>query len=393
MVSGKRDLKGKASMRRVSIAPDDNDSPPPSPSPGPSTFSRRSAQGSPATSHISSSSQSRSRPECSCNHTAASSSSTSAPAPAPAPAATTSAQIPASRVGALPNLFSQPYVNYWGLSGHPQVAYGVPFAPTVNPFGTGAQQPPSGSARVNPPDELGPPPPPPPPPAIPPVINPLGVHFQPQVPSTENGPMIHHYVPRQDPVGVGSGTLYTGHQTSGSMVNGVVMPIQGLAPSIAQVTAPINPIVVQQPGVAQVTTPMHPIVVQQPVGHSETMLNQDMQDGPKLILLGPVQAVQMNGTPPQIVGLPVHPPVHVEPALGIGLTPSETMAQNIRMAQNNKAYEPQDFKPADPDPYRLYWFRELNGHWAVFPRRQIDRLDARWYRTDDGVFYAVRLSE
>lgn len=113
-----------------------------------------------------------------------------------------------------------------------------------------------------------------------------------------------------------------------------------------------------------------------------------MQDGPKLIL-----SVQVNGNLPQIAGVPAHPPVHVESALGVGLTPNETMAQNIRMAQNNKAYEPQDFKPADPDPYRLYWFRELNGHWALFPRRQIDRLDARWYRTDDGIFYAVRISE
>ncbi|AEO57773.1 hypothetical protein MYCTH_2118259 [Thermothelomyces thermophilus ATCC 42464] len=378
MVSGKRDLKGKAPTRRVSIAPEEDDSSPPSPSPGPSTFSRKSAQGSSATSHVSFASQSRSHPECNCNHTATSSSSTSAPAsvPASAPATTTAAQIPASCFSVLPNPVSQPYASYWGLAGHTQATYGVPFAATVNPFGTGLQQPPSAPARVNPPDELGPPPRPPPPPAIPPVINPLGVHFQPQVPSTEMGPMIHRYVPRQDPVGAAPGMLYTGQQMAGSMVNGVVTPMQGLPPGVVQTTAPINPVIVQQPGVAQVM-----------------IQNHAMRGGPKLILPGPIQAVQVNGNPPQIAGLQAHPPVHVEPALGVGLTPTETMAQNIRIAQNNKGYEPQDFKPADPDPYRMYWFRELNGHWAVFPRRQIDRLDARWYRTDDGVFYAVRLSE
>ncbi|KAK4115365.1 hypothetical protein N656DRAFT_704498 [Canariomyces notabilis] len=94
-----------------------------------------------------------------------------------------------------------------------------------------------------------------------------------------------------------------------------------------------------------------------------------------------------------VPGLPVQPPVHVEPALGVGLTPSETVAQNVRIAQNNRCNEPQDFVPADPDPHRLYWLRELNGHWAIFSRRQIDRLNARWYRTDQGAFYAVRLSD
>jgi hypothetical protein len=149
-----------------------------------------------------------------------------------------------------------------------------------------------------------------------------------------------------------------------------------------------------QMGVAQATAPMHPIVVQQPTGQPMMIQNHSVQGGPQLMLPGPAQAFQMTGNShPLIPGLPAQPPVHVEPAMGVGLTPNETIAQNIRMAQNNKAYEPQDFKPADPDPYRMYWFREMNGHWAVFPRRQIDRLDARWYRTDDGVFYAIRLSE
>jgi hypothetical protein len=80
---------------------------------------------------------------------------------------------------------------------------------------------PSVPAPVNPPDELGPPPPPPPPPANPPVLNPLGVHFQPQVPGTEMGPMTHRYVPRQDPIGA-PGMFYPGQQMPALMVSGLV---------------------------------------------------------------------------------------------------------------------------------------------------------------------------
>ena len=168
------------------------------------------------------------------------------------------------------------------------------------------------------------------------------------------------------------------------------MPMMSMGPlpvSVAPVTAPMNPIVVQQPG-------GQPMVIQQPGGQPMMMIqNPAMPGGSSYMLPGTVQAMQMQGNHPFIAGLPAQPPVHVEPAMGVGLTPNETIAQNMRIAQDNKAYEPQDFKPADPDPYRMYWFRELNHHWAVFPRRQIDRLHARWYRTDDGVFYAIRLSD
>jgi hypothetical protein len=72
----------------------------------------------------------------------------------------------------------------------------------ANTFSTGskstdmaAQQIPQAKKPDPPP---APPPPPPPPPAIPPVLNPYGVHFQPPVPATDMGPMVHHYVPRYD---------------------------------------------------------------------------------------------------------------------------------------------------------------------------------------------------
>ncbi|EAQ91028.1 hypothetical protein CHGG_02963 [Chaetomium globosum CBS 148.51] len=369
---GKRDPKGKIPMRRVSIAPEGDYSPPPSP--GPSNFGRKSSQGSPVPSHISFASQSRSRLDPSSNQPAVSvpsTSATSAPATAPAsaPAATSAAQIPANRFSAVYDQTSQPYGNYWRPVIHSQGVFGAPFTQ----FGVAAQQPPTPSP-VNPPDELGPPPPPPPPPAIPPVINPHGVHFQPQVPGTELGPMIHRYVPRHDPYGA-AGSIFPGLQLPTYMANGATMPMQSLSIGVASATAPMNPIVVQQPGFG-------PMMMQ----------NHSIQGGVPLMLPTPTQGFPMTGIP-SLTGVPTQPPVHVEPAMGVGLTPNETIAQNMRIAQNNQAYEPQDFKPADPNPYRMYWFRELDGHWALFHRRQIDRLDVRWYRTDDGVFYAIRLSE
>jgi len=146
--------------------------------------------------------------------------------------------------------------------------------------------------------------------------------------------------------------------------------------------------------VAPFTGPINPIVLQQPMGAPMMIQNHSVPGGPPLMLPGPTQTIQIPGNHPLGgAGFPGQPPVHVEAAMGVGLTPNETAAQNMRVAQNNRAFEPQDFKPADPDPYRMYWIREVNGHWALFPRRQIDRLDARWCRTAEGVVYAIRGSE
>ncbi|KAL2271599.1 hypothetical protein VTJ83DRAFT_970 [Remersonia thermophila] len=283
---------------------------------------------------------------------------------------------------------------------------GIPGAPgyMFNPAAAQPLCPNPPPPTNNPPDELYPPPPPPPaPPAAPPVLNVSGVHFQPQVPGTENGPMVHKYVPRQDPVHM----VMPGQPVPAGyvMANGNVVPLQslpvGVAPpaqpqpvtatvGVAPITAPATPVVIQ--------TQQPPVVIQQQPGLQPIMLASQAVPGtaPQVAFhpgCAPAPAIPVTGNAPAFLapGLPAQPPVHAEPALGVGLTQSETLADNIRMAQDNKAYEPQDFKPADPDPYRLYWFRELNGHWALFPRRQIDRLCARWYRTDDGVFYAVRL--
>lgn len=61
-------------------------------------------------------------------------------------------------------------------------------------------------------------------------------------------------------------------------------------------------------------------------------------------------------------------------------------------AQTNRMFEPQDFKPSDDDPSRFYYVRELDGNWTHRSRFSIDQAeDCRWYVTDEGWFYAVRL--
>ncbi|KAK0621316.1 hypothetical protein B0T17DRAFT_494270 [Bombardia bombarda] len=92
--------------------------------------------------------------------------------------------------------------------------------------------------------------------------------------------------------------------------------------------------------------------------------------------------------------MPMQPGVHPEPALGVGLTAGEVAVLNEQIAYDNKVDEPQDFLPSDPDPSRMYKVRELDGQWTLRNRFTIENLgDCRWYITDDGVFYAIRIQK
>lgn len=85
--------------------------------------------------------------------------------------------------------------------------------------------------------------------------------------------------------------------------------------------------------------------------------------------------------------------VHPEPACGIGRTGAEYTAEQMDMAYANKSFEPQDFKPADDTPSRMYMCRELDGVWTMRSRFSIDRMakEWRWHMAPEGYFYAVRL--
>lgn len=81
-----------------------------------------------------------------------------------------------------------------------------------------------------------------------------------------------------------------------------------------------------------------------------------------------------------------------DPVSGQGQTTSEIHATQAHFAYANNMFEPQDIKPADDDKSRYYFVRELDGEWTQRNRFTIDNLgDCRWYVTNDGVFYAVRM--
>ncbi|KAF3769928.1 hypothetical protein M406DRAFT_66389 [Cryphonectria parasitica EP155] len=204
-----------------------------------------------------------------------------------------------------------------------------------------------------------------------------GINFQPQVPDTSLGPMIHQYVPRFD----AGGAAY------------VVQP--GIAPPGSAVPLQAGP----------TTAPIMHVVGQQPY-HSQPMMIAGGPAGPGagppvMMAAGgmgggvpPGQPVFVNGGPvPMMPGnFPGHAAYHhFNPATGVGQTAGEVAAMAMMDRELN---EPQDFKPGDDNPSRMYQVRQLDGQWVPMPRATIDSFGkdgARWYVTDDGVFYAVRL--
>jgi len=82
--------------------------------------------------------------------------------------------------------------------------------------------------------------------------------------------------------------------------------------------------------------------------------------------------------------------VEADPAVGIGLTESETAAKNAQDGIRNGASDGGEFVPKSNDPYKKYWVQELNGTKVTMQRRVIDRMNVRWV-IRDGNFVAVRL--
>ncbi|ROV99083.1 hypothetical protein VMCG_06649 [Cytospora schulzeri] len=265
-----------------------------------------------------------------------------------------------------------------------------------------------------------------------------GLNFQPQVPDTSLGPMTHIYRPSYDggvvyaqpgiapnrpitfapaplvaapvatpavvvyPTFVASAPVYTtlGYKGDDGVVaprevvagpQGVAVPIQA-----GPATAPIMPVMAQQP-------------YQQPYQQQPMMVAGGVQTGQPVMMAAPGgfggggvppgQPVLVNGGPAPVMGgqpafmMPgnnTFPPMHNEPATGIGETAGQVASAYM---SNPELNEPQDFKPADENPSRMYMVRQLDGQYIQMPRITIDSFGkgARWYATDDGVFYAVRL--
>ncbi|KAI2642565.1 hypothetical protein GGS21DRAFT_178746 [Xylaria nigripes] len=209
--------------------------------------------------------------------------------------------------------------------------------------------------------------------------NPNTAHYQPPVPDTTNGPFQYTYVPRTD------------QPCQGNMYPNGVPPPGGPA---FFVPGPA-PFPQAQPGVATAGIPIVPPGTQPP-----------MPGQPINVQPGFVPPMNCAGAPfpAAVPGFaqptpPVTPPgtYFVSGAHGgyeMGKTKSEVDAENRRQALSNQMYEPQGIKPADDDISRMYWTRELDGHWIPRSRCSLDTSgNFRWYVTENGVFYAVILRD
>lgn len=135
----------------------------------------------------------------------------------------------------------------------------------------------------------------------------------------------------------------------------------------------------------------------QPVmGQQHVMIGQQPAIAPQPQMVPGMATVGLGGGVAAMSGgLPVFAgnSGHIPEVTGLGRTAGEEQLRQVKFAHSNRLYEPQDFKPADPDPSRYYYVRELDGNWTQRNRFTIDSMDCRWYVTDEGWFYAVRLPD
>ncbi|KAI1378263.1 hypothetical protein F4677DRAFT_389050 [Hypoxylon crocopeplum] len=224
-----------------------------------------------------------------------------------------------------------------------------------------------------------------------------GQNFQPPVPDTTYGPMTHTYHPRFDQ---NPGSQYV---MIGGQIYQVINPQDG---------TPVRYLPVNQsaPGLATAPIMMQPGIQQQPA-YFQAPGQAPIQGQPGIAYVGPPPTMASQpatfpailGPPGMPGGMPVgmpsgipagFPPGAAPDVMGIGKTPNEMRMEQYHIAMNNKALEGQDMSPADPDPSRMYYCRELDGEWTLRNRYSIDHMgDCRWYVLPGGVFYAVRLAD
>ncbi|RBR25798.1 uncharacterized protein FIESC28_01391 [Fusarium coffeatum] len=200
--------------------------------------------------------------------------------------------------------------------------------------------------------------------AAPPVH---GLHFQPPVPDTTFGPMQHIYVPRHDGGLAGLQQPAVGTMApQPSAYGGYVVQQQQ------------QPYYVQQPTMGQ-----QPVLIagQMPQVQQQQFVPQ-MQHVPGVPAVGLAGGTAVPGTVPVFAG---NVPggggcsQHIPEVMGVGRTAGEEQLRQIKFAHANKLHEPQDFKPADDDPSRFYYVREVDGNWTQRNRFTIDHMgDSKW---------------
>ncbi|KAI1212982.1 uncharacterized protein F4807DRAFT_457067 [Annulohypoxylon truncatum] len=231
-----------------------------------------------------------------------------------------------------------------------------------------------------------------------------GQHFQPPVPDTTYGPIPHTYHPRFDNNNVAAGQyvsidghLYqvvgTSNAHDGAPAAVQYVPVQQVSAILTQDAPMVVPIA---SGVAG-----NPIVLQQQQGGQAPVF---IQGQPGVHIAQPAPVATQPGAFPPMVGAPqavgasgmpgAFPASSAPDVMGIGKTGMEVQLEQYHTAVNNKALEGQDIAPADPDPSRMYYCRELDGEWTLRNRFGIDNMgDCRWYVLPGGIFYAVRLAD
>ncbi|KAI0115085.1 hypothetical protein F4814DRAFT_305873 [Daldinia grandis] len=208
-----------------------------------------------------------------------------------------------------------------------------------------------------------------------------GQHFQPPVPDTTYGPISHTYHPRFD------NKPAPGQYV---LIEGQFYVVAAGPPGGAQAQyVPMQ----QQPQ----SSVGAPIVIQQ--GSQQPIFVQGQPGFPAIPMAGQPAAfpamVASPGAPVVIGGPPgVVAPGSAPDVMGIGKTATEVQMEQYHTALNTGALEGQDIAPADPDPSRMYYCRELDGAWTLRNRFCIDNMgDCRWYVKPGGIFYAVRLAD
>ncbi|KAG6006613.1 hypothetical protein E4U21_006835 [Claviceps maximensis] len=240
------------------------------------------------------------------------------------------------------------------------------------------------------------------------VPPPMGVNFQPPVPDTTFGPIQHVYVPRFDgsyQVGVSfpfvSTTAAIAAVTPVSTAAAVTNQKQSQQPAVGSLPVQ-NTYAVPQPsyvpmpssqpvmvnGQAYVPAVQGMLPCQQPVMATTTpMMAAAAIPGPPSMAVGGGGGVYAGAPIPIIPGNATSS--NVPDVSGLGKTPHEETLRQVEFAYSNRLFEPQEFKPADDDPSRFYYVREVDGNWTQRNRFTIDHMgDCRWYVTDEGWFYA-----
>jgi hypothetical protein len=155
-----------------------------------------------------------------------------------------------------------------------------------------------------------------------------------------------------------------------------------------QVYPPPQPVLYQQPYVA---TPQPVYQPQYPQYQPQQPAYQPQYGYP---LPAAIAAPPIQAAPQPYPGYPVPMGMGYGQAT-YGQTGNEVLAGQMQFAQDADVNKKQEMKPADDDPFRMYWCRESDSTWTQRNRLTIDSGDigdCRWYSMD-GQFYCVRLSD